>query len=120
MAADAIAGRVNTPVFALKYIVRIADTMLGQLSQGMHENPALLVGLNPPRRLRRNPLSREDVVAEEQISDRVYQVKYRHLEDGEDYQHPFAAGVELWTVTMGKARCVVLAGKDGQDLWQDF
>ena len=96
-----------------------AERMLAQLRTGVHENPPLLVGLNPGR-VRHNPLPGTAVRAQEQISDRVYEIAYRHADDGNDYKHDFKAGVELWTVTMGKARCVVLAGKDGQDLWQDF
>lgn len=97
-----------------------AERMLAQIRNDIHKNPALLVGLNPPRQMHHNPLPATAVRAEEQISDRVYELAYRHADDGLDYKHGFKAGVELWTVTMGKARCVVLAGKNGQDLWQDF
>ena len=82
----------------------------------IRENPALLVGLNP----RRNPLPGTSVRAGDRISDRVYEVAYRHDEDGEDYKHEFKAGVELWTVTLGKAKAIVIVGKDQQDLWRDF
>lgn len=98
----------------------LAEKMRVQVASGFHRNPALLVGLNPPGRMRRNPLPGTSVRADEQISDRVYELAYRHAEDGLDYKHEFKAGVELWTVTMGKARCVVLSGTNGQDLWQDF
>lgn len=82
----------------------------------MKRNPALVVWPNP----RRNPLPGTKLVAEERIGDRVYEIRYRHTDDGDDYKHVFAAGVELWTVRIGQARCVVLMGKDGQNLWDDF
>lgn len=78
---------------------------------GRHTNPALAI---------MNPLPGGKLRADEKMSDRVYELAYKHVEDGRDYKHDFAAGVQLWSVTMGEVRAALLVGKNGQPLWKDF
>lgn len=82
----------------------IANTMLTQLGCGIHENP----------RRRTNPalgLIANEAPAVFTISTRVKEIVYIHSQDGEEYVHPFAAGVSATFLQDG--RCV-LWRRDGK------
>ena len=79
--------------------------------------PALTVFANPRRRrrsMRRNPL---DFGRPIQQSKRVYEVRYRHVQDGHDYKHAFGSGVCMELLSDGSIRIYSMSGKP---LWQDF
>lgn len=89
---------------------QLAREMRAQLVEGVHENPALMIVGNPPRRRSRsNPRS--------DWSDRVYAIQYRHKGDGRDYEHDFERGVSLRANEDGS---VTLYRKDGRPVWEEF
>lgn len=51
------------------------------------------------------------------IGEEVYDVRYRHIDDGEDYVHDFGPGVELEGLDGGD---VILYQRDGLPIWDDF
>jgi hypothetical protein len=91
------------------YIADLADRMLDQLDDGKHvnprENPPLLIWGNPP--------------SSGLLSKRVYDVSYKHEEDGKDYRHKFAAGCWLFTHDKDPSQ-VTLWQRDGKPLFEDF
>ena len=92
-----------------------AEVMLAQLDQGLHENPPLAIWANP-----KNPATLR-ITFSEMLSRRVYNVQYKHVTDGQDYEHPFGPGVDLVSaLTNDGGKIVVLVGRQGQDLWADF
>ena len=107
-------------------LMELAADMLDQVAQGVHtnprfaKNPGLVIWPNPPGGARRNPLPATSVRAEEKLSPRVYEIGYKHEEDGQKYKHEFAPGVEMWLVMMGGRQAVVVFGTHGQDVFGDF
>lgn len=94
-------------------IERIADRMLDQLQNGMHENPGLVVWGNPPEKF----AGRIDALQ----TRRLYEVRYKHAEDGKDYRHEFKAAAQLFTVKLDDGmRALLVVSKDGKPLWDDF
>jgi hypothetical protein len=76
----------NHPGAAKDYgaqLMMLADDMLLQLQEGIHENPALAVLGNPPAK----------VVGT--LSRRLYELRYKHAADGKDYRHPFGPGATV-------------------------
>lgn len=75
---------------------------------------------NPSRRrrgitrrpMRRNPL---DFGRPTQLSKRVYEVAYKHDDDGKDYKHDFGPGVCLELLSDGSIRIYSMSGKP---LWR--
>ena len=51
------------------------------------------------------------------MSERVYDVRYQHVDDGQDYVHDFGPGVELEALEDGS---VELHHRDGHPLWETF
>lgn len=86
------------------YIASLANTMLKQLARGVHANPAIAVLGNPG-----------DSVAGT-LSDRVYEVRYRHAQDGRDYKHPFGPGVRATLLKDGR----VVLWHPSKRIWKDF
>lgn len=74
-------------------------------------NPSLVV-YNPPG-LKARKVNNGRVVG--MIGERVYQVRYRHAEDGKDYYHDFGSGVKLFALDNGD----VLITSD-KPLWEEF
>lgn len=68
----------------------------------MKRNPPLVVFGNP-----RRPI----------ISKRVYEIAYKHAEDGKAYKHDFASGVCCELLPDGSAR---LYRMDGKPVWEDI
>ncbi len=93
---------------ALQRIVEIAQEMQGQLEQGEHVNPPLVIWANPSSR-------KDDVMSQD-----VREVSYIHEEDGQPYRHKFAAGVDLVSMDRRGCRYVALIRPDGRPLWEDF
>lgn len=73
----------------------LASAMLRQLASGVHENP-------PKGHL---------------LSSRVYQVRYKHSQDGKNYEHDFGPGVLMHLLGDGT---VLLESQTGKKLWKDF
>lgn len=97
-------------------INKIVRTLRERAREGIHVNPPLLVwGPNPPRRGRWMPFWRDDL-----LSERAYALAYRHVEDGKDYKHDFASGVDVVTGDLGGTRAILLYRPDGKPLWKDF
>ena len=93
---------------ALLTIDGIAGPMLQQVEAGVHRNPPLVVmGFNPPKGKKLGVLSH-----------RVYALEYRHIGDGQDYRHDFAAGVDLVVTSGGDV--IHLYRPDGKPLARDF
>lgn len=93
---------------ALDKLIRLAGNMLEQLQRSVHANPPLIVWGNPP-----------DSAESHLMSKRVYAIEYRHVDDDEDYRHPFAAGVSMFA--HGKhGQQVTLYRPDGKPLSRDF
>ena len=89
----------------------LARDMLYQLRNVGHVNPRE----NPPLLIWGNPRGKGAVV----LSKRVYDIAYRHVEDGQDYKHEFSAGT--WLFTHDKAPDqVTLWQHDGKPLFGDF
>lgn len=84
-------------------------------------NPTLVV-YNPPAGLRvRRVMPRGRIVGI--VSREVHQIRYKHTEDGELYQHSFQRRPGVMMVAIEQAdgqRDVLLTGADGQPLWEDF
>lgn len=77
-----------------------------------------LTAYNAGRRVRRNPpLEVWHANPPETMSHRVYDVRYRHADDGLDYIHEFGPDVELETLDDGAVR---LSHARGLPLWADF
>ena len=87
---------------ALAYFAFQIATQFGPKRRAARRNPPLEVWhTNPPG----------------VIGDEVYDVRYRHSDDGEDYVHEFGPGVELEGLDDGD---VVLHQRDGLPIWEDF
>lgn len=70
----------------------------------VRKNPSLVVFGNP-----RKPGAL--------LSERAYAVQYKHVEDGQPYEHKFKAGVCIELLSDGSVR---LYHKSGKPLWGDF
>lgn len=73
-------------------------------------NPLLgVVGNPPPGRTRR---------AGEKMATSVHEIRYTHVEDGENYRHPFETDdVEMFAMPDGSIR---IASRTGRRLWDEF
>lgn len=76
-----------------------------------------LVSAYAPKRPRRNPALEVHTNPPGVIGDEVYSVTYRHADDGREYVHDFAPGVELEALPDGS---VLISQRDGLPLWDDF
>jgi hypothetical protein len=106
---------------------RLEDSLADQVWDLQHGPPGL-AGYRRPRRNRprrssrlerrerRNPETLPTLVAIPQ-SEHVYQIKYKHIEDGEDYVHNFAPGTCMELLADGSVR---LYRMDGRPLFRDF
>jgi len=87
--------------------------------------PNLVVWGNPPVRVPRTvrmALSRSARVVGK-IAANVHEISYEHAEDGKPYKHPFEddAPAEMWAVELENGqRNILITGRDGQPLWDDF
>lgn len=81
----------------------LAKAMLVQVAAGVHRNP---------------PSEAWEEVAT--LSPRVYEIRYRHAEDGVDYRHPFRAGAHLKIIRRGRQTGVLVVHPDGLPLAKDF
>lgn len=110
---------------------RIEDALDNWTSVRYGHNPSLVIFGNPPMRARlygagRRMVKRWVVKPFGVVSSNVYEVAYRHAEDGKDYKHDFETPVGLIAATLENvhgtesARIVVLRSIDDLDLWQEF
>jgi hypothetical protein len=77
-----------------------------QVSHGYHRNP--------PRP------QFEAGGAVRKLSDDVHELRYTHIDDGDNYKHEFGGEVEMWAVLAGSDRRILLIHKRGEPLWEDF
>ena len=57
------------------------------------------------------------------VSEEVHEIRYMHAQDGEAYRHAFEKhpGVQMIAIEgPGGQQSLLLVGKDGQSLWEDF
>lgn len=100
-------------------LMELAADMLDQVAQGIHTNPRR-VRSNPPLVLWANPGAQVRLQIDEPLSDRAYEVGYRHLEDGKDYKHKFAEGVSIFSAFMDQQKVLLIFRPDGRAVWKDF
>lgn len=81
----------------LDWAYGVLGDLRAQARQGIHKNPGKDGGVL--------------------LSKRAYDLSYKHLEDGEDYQHDFAPGVSIF---LASDKSVHLYRPDGKPLWEDF
>ncbi len=111
------AGRLS---MAAEDLISEADKMLGQLQQGIHENPsgrrknpALIVWPNPGSVLVVKPFRL--------LSQQAIALAYKHTDDGKDYEHDFRRGVQIVAGELDNGqRVVVLTRPDGREVWELF
>lgn len=84
-------------------LMAMAAEMRGQLAKGMHTNPLVIYG-NPSRLM----------------SARVYEVRYRHRDDGQDYVHKFKPNVEMVAIERNGKHDILLTHRRGLSVWEDF
>ncbi len=83
-----------------------------------HKNP-ILITYNPPIGLRRIMPKGTRIVG--QIASDVYLVRYIHSDDEENYEHEFEGEVFMFGIEQPDGqRDILITGKDGQPLWQEF
>lgn len=68
-------------------------------------------------RLRRNPPLEIWSTNPPGVMGEVYDIRYQHADDGENYVHDFGPGVELEALDDGE---IHLSHRDGLALWQEF
>ncbi len=55
------------------------------------------------------------------MSKKVYEIKYRHDDDNQDYFHEFGSGVEMIAVESSTGeKQILLRHTNGKPLWEDF
>lgn len=84
------------------------EILRDQVAQGYHRNPGRLVIFNPPDRI------------DSCQSRRVYEVRYLNADDGLDYKHECADGVELYCIVRNGHRELLLSQRQGKPLWGDL
>ena len=84
-----------------------------------------LVIFNPPLWVRRSMPKGSKIVG--MISEEVHEIRYRHAEvmPGErtrkPFKHAFDPAVQMFAIVgPGGRQSLLIVGKDGQDLWEDF
>lgn len=101
-----------------------AAEMLGQLGAGVHVNPPLVIFGNPKRG---KPVDgagtkargTRTVELEGQMSKDVHEVFYTHLENGDDFHHPFAGDVNLFAgFDERRAHVLLVTHQHGKPLWE--
>lgn len=80
-----------------------------QVEAGYHRNPALKHGAR---------FSAGEVVG--QIGDDVHDIRYRHVDDGKNYEHEFNGEAEVWAVRRNGKRELLIAHSRGLPLWEEF
>lgn len=79
-------------------------------------NPSLVI-YNPPSWVQ-NVVPTGEVV--QCLSEDVHEIKYQHADDGEWYSHKFEPGVDLYAVNVDGQHSIVIVGRDGQNVWENF
>lgn len=94
--------RADNAIVGIADAVALAETLQGQAKRGLHRNPLLGVLGNPP--------------VAGTLSDRVYELRYRHAKDHRDYKHSFGPGVKAILLEDGR----VVLWHPTKRLWKDF
>jgi len=108
--------------------MEIAADMLDQVAVGVHTNPRRRTARqNPALAIWGNPGRTVPVQMDQELSERALRIYYKHVDDGEEYEHPFSRGVTVYTVLIGdrattrhQVRGVLLYRPDGRNLWDDY
>lgn len=75
---------------------------------------------NPPLIIWANPGGQVVVTRHKKMSGRVYEVAYKHIEDGVDYTHAFGVGTEMYAVTLpDDSHAILMVGAKNKALWTD-
>lgn len=85
---------------AIRKLMRLRER-LRYLERTAKENPSLVTYTNPPKGAL--------------MSENVHQIRYRHIEDDNDYFHDFAAGVQM--IALDNGNILLMSDKV---LWEDF
>lgn len=105
-------------------LMATAAEMRGQLKRGVHTNPLVIYGNPQMRVVGRAKLGKKyKIVGGELVgvmSGRVYEIRYRHMDDGKDYQHEFDPRVQMLAILRGEKHDVLLTHQDSLPLWRDF
>lgn len=112
--ADSYGEREAKAAELIGRAINILQQLREQVSHGFHRNPGLM---RRPHRVKA-PFTAGDVVGA--LSMDVHEIRYTHIEDGEQYKHDFHGDVELWAIKRRGLREVLLAHADGKPLWEDF
>jgi len=98
----------------LKEAIGLLEDLQAQVASGVHRNPALVVYGNPPK-------GGEFLIRfQRQMANDVHELWYEHVQDGAPYKHAFDGQVQMWGVTRGEQRDVLLTHQRGLPLWKDF
>lgn len=104
--AAQLKGSIHDDTRAIgRQLDKLARDMRAQLLEGTHQNPALMIVGNPPKR------------GKNDWSKRVYSIQYKHLQDGKDYEHDFEPGTCLRANADGS---VTIYRSDGRPVWEEF
>jgi hypothetical protein len=84
-------------------------------------NPELVI-FNPAMRPARGRGSRSlEHGAHGLLSEEAHELRYRHVEDGKLYRHPFETPVEVRAIRgSGGVHDILLTSPQGLNLWEDF
>ncbi len=109
---------VDNASYDLAHVISMLSKLKKQAQRGVHRNaesnPSLVVYNPPDLKVRR--MGSAKVVGI--IGERVFQVSYRHAEDGKNYFHDFARGVKMFAIETGGDKEILLASE--KPLWEDF
>jgi len=98
------------------------------VAKGLRANPPLVTFANPRRRMRRNgPVHSYrgqdpnglwlELQVVGQLSRRVYEIRYKHVADGQNYRHKFKPNVCMEALHDGSIR---VYGRNGQPVVGDY
>ncbi len=103
-------------------LMALSVEMRDQVAKGIHRNPPIVLYGNPPagRRYVTPYPGQMSATLLARVSERVYELRYRHIENGKDYRHQFAAGVELDVIDRDGVRDLLLTHQEGKPLGAEF
>lgn len=105
-------GGASQAKIVAKVIAELED-LQEQVENGYHKNPFLIIH-NPPKGL----TGKIRVLGP--MSEEVHEIRYRHVDDGEPYKHPFNKGVRMLAVEREGRKELFMTHERGLPLWEDF
>ena len=117
----------------LEGVEQILVALGSQVAAGVHTNPPLVIYGNPPLRARAKDMAKfRSGMAElggagrfhfvGQIGRDVHEIRYTHVDDGQDYKHGFTGDdAEMFAIVRGdRHRDVLVTSRSGKALWGEF